>query len=202
MTPATNDRYEVDLIISRDDRPISDYACQRLRDNGAHYDEILKGFVVAGGLPMSYMAFLPMNNLTAIETEVDYDVQWFQPRMERPSFDPLPSAWDGLPVNDNSAFMSYFRIAGDLPFHALWIEDKGHWFKSKKTFSPSQALAEGWQFLATAAESIDMMTFLVDVACGKRRRQADVEKIQADLASAALEVAILSNRTHSRSVAE
>jgi hypothetical protein len=199
MTRSATDRYEVDLIRTKDGAPISDYACQRLRENGAHYDDTLKGFVVAGGLPMSYMAFLPMNNLTANETEVDYDVQWFQPRMERPCFDPLPSAWDGLPINDNSAYMSYFRIAGDLPFHALWIEDKGRWLKSKRTFSPTQALAEGWEFLATASESIDMMAYLVDVACGKRLRQADVENIQADLASAALEVAIFSNRTHSRS---
>jgi hypothetical protein len=188
------DVYNVNLIQGKDGTPISEYASKRLTDNGAHYDAKLQGFVVEGGLPVSYMAFLPMNNLVAREIEIDYDIGWFRERLPKPSFEPMAKPWDGRPANDFSAYLSWFRIDEGEAFLALWRAESGHWQHNQIAVPPAQALADGWRFLATAAECIDMNVYRIDVALGQRRGKAHIEKMHQEHAIAALEVAIISNR--------
>jgi hypothetical protein len=190
----TSDLYDVNLIQGKDGAPISEYAKKKLIQHRAHYDETLQGFIIEGGLPMAYMAFLPMNNLVAKEVEIDYDIGWFQERMTKPVFDPLDQPWDGRPVNDFSAFISWFDTGEGEPFLAFWVADSDHWQHKQMTASPDQALANGWRFLATAAECIDMNVYRIDVALGQRAGQAEIEKLHKQQAFAALEVAISSNR--------
>jgi hypothetical protein len=191
MSEATApDLYEVDLITVKDGATVSEYAKKMLTQHGAIFDEHLGGFVMAGGMPMSYMAFLPMNNLTAREIEIDYDVRFFHPRTPMPSFAALNEAWCGPPVNDFSAYFSWFQIAGAEPFAGLWDKERQEW-SARGYVSPSQAVANGWRFLATAAESIDMAAYLADVAIGQHLSKARVEDIEVGLTDAALQVAIV-----------
>lgn len=182
--------YEVDLITGKDGAPITQYARKMLTRHGAHFDEKLGGFVLYGGMPMSYMAFLPMNSLVAREIEVDYDVRFFHPRTPMPSFSALKEAWCGPPVNDFSAYFSWFQIADGVPFAGLWDKERQEW-SARGYVSPSQAVANGWRFLATAAESIDMAAYLADVAIGQRLSKARVEDIEVGLTDAALQVAVV-----------
>jgi hypothetical protein len=191
------DRYSVHLIKGKDGSPISHQARQALTENGAHFDRQLEAFVMTGSLPWSYAAFLPANNLVAAEGEIDYNPQRYQLRLSLPAIKRLVSAWDGPPVDDYSARLSWFRRGPTndaKPFLAVWVADSAAWSVLSILTSPTQAVAQGWQFLATASESIDMHAYLVDAAVGERLSKSTTEEIQNDLGGAALQVAILGRR--------
>ncbi|WP_219096219.1 hypothetical protein [Pseudomonas sp. UMAB-40] len=191
------DRYPVHLIKGKDSSPISYRARQALIENGAYFDPQLEAYVVSGTLPWSYATFLPANNLIAAEVEIDYNPQCYQPRLPLPVIKPLVGAWEGPPVDDYAARLSWFRRGATndaKPFLAIWNEESAVWAVQSILTSPAQAVAQGWQFLATASESIDMHAYLVDAAVGERVSKSTTEAIQNDLGGAAHQVAILGRR--------
>lgn len=191
------ERYPVILIKGKNGTPITRAARQALTDNGAHFDTQLDAFVVFGALPWSYSTFLPANNLEASQGEIDYNPQRYQPRLPLPVFKRLEGPWEGPPVDDGGGHLSWFRREGSeaaKPFLAVWGAEAGAWTVHSKQISPSEAVAQGWQFLATASESIDMHAYLVDTAIGERLSKSTTDAIQNDLGGAALQVAILAKR--------
>ncbi|CEH39409.1 MULTISPECIES: hypothetical protein [Xanthomonas] len=187
---------EVQIVVRTDGKPIDGTAHAYLLESGAHFDSDLQAFVLeAGGMPWSYLAFLPANELTVRRVSVPYDPAWYGSKSPYPTFDELPMVFSGYPLDGDPTFVCYwFLRRGDHePFMSTWSD--GSWSSAQGRISPSDAVAEGWHMIATMREIIEMTYVIIDEAHERRANKAELELIAAyEGRASALRVALEAGR--------
>lgn len=187
---------EVQIVVRADDKPIDGSAHANLLASGAHFDADLGAFVVeAGGMPWSYSVFLPAHELTVRPVSVPYNPAWYGSKSPYPNFDDLPPVFSGYPLDGDPSFVAYWFLRPGVkqPFMSSWHD--ASWSNPTGRKSPDEAVAEGWQMIATLRESIEMSYVMIDEANARRASKAELEEIVADEDGAsALRVALEAGR--------
>ncbi|CAG9236008.1 hypothetical protein PSP6_690122 [Paraburkholderia tropica] len=187
---------EVQIVVRKDGQPIDATAQAYLAAAGTHFDCDLGVFVrEAGGLPLSYAAFLPMHELTVLSVSVPYNPAWYGKKSPYPKFDNLPPVFDGYPLKGEPSFVGYWflRRGVSQPFMSMWRE--GGWSQPDGRKSPGEVVAEGWQLIATMRESLEMTYVRIDEANERRAGSAELDAIIQDADGAsAMRVALEAGR--------
>ena len=187
---------EVQMVVRKDGKPIDPTAQAYLDAAGTHFDCDLGAFVrEAGGLPMSYAAFLPMHELTVLSVSVPYDPAWYGPKSPYPEFEELPPVFSGYPLDGDPSFIAYWFLRRGVarPFMSTWHKD--NWSSPDGPLSPAETVAQGWQMIATMRESLEMTYVRIDEAHERHASKAEVEAIVSDKDGAsALRVALEAGR--------
>ncbi|HGO6075404.1 TPA: hypothetical protein ACK3Q6_008061 [Burkholderia cepacia] len=187
---------EVQVIVRKDGRPIDGSAHAGLSSSGAHFDADLGLFVIeAGGMPASYAVFLPTHELTVLRLSVPYNPAWYSERSPYPKFEELPLVFTGHPIDDALPYIPHWflRRGCKRPFLSSYRD--GGWSSDNGRVSPVDAVAQGWQVIATLRESIEMSYVMIDEAYARRASKAELKAIvQDEDGAAALRVAVEAGR--------
>jgi len=181
------------LIVRIDGEPIDDSTRLTLACSGAYEDCAIGGFVVeAGGMPVSYSVLLPLHNLVVLSVSVPYNPGWFGRPSPPPVFENLSADFSGYP-HDNST-IAYWFVRSDLkPFSATWCETE--WKAFGRSYSPDQALRDGWKVVSTLNEALQMTYTRIDEANRRRATHAELDAIALDEeGESALRVGIATGR--------